>query len=178
MKNDFEVRDKVTAIFINSPKYGSMETLISTNKLERAKELSGTWHVLFDKKTGLFYVQGKLPNSEGKSLFVLLHRWITKCPKGIIVDHINNKTLDNTDSNLRSTNKSGNAQNLKGAHKDSKSGIRGVSWCNTRKKWIAKLTVNSKQMPLGRFDTIEEADQAVKEARAKLMPYSKEALSS
>lgn len=79
---------------------------------------------------------------------------------------------------MRHTNKSGNAQNLKGAHKDSKSGIRGVSWYKRDKKWVAKITVNYKQMPLGRFDTIEEAEQVVVEGRKKYMPFSKEALSN
>lgn len=95
MKNDYEVRGDVTAIIINSPKHGRLESLISTTKLELAKEFAGTWQAFFDKKTGLFYVQGKLPDIDGKRRFVLLHRWITKCPNGLLVDHINNNTLDN-----------------------------------------------------------------------------------
>ena len=60
MKNDFEIRGDVTAIFINSPKYGTKEVLISTNKLKRAQEI-GSWRVNWNQKAKAFYVQRHIP---------------------------------------------------------------------------------------------------------------------
>jgi hypothetical protein len=57
-----------------------------------------------------------------------LHRFLLDAPKGMQVDHINHDTLDNRRSNLRivTTNQQNN-ENRNGAHKNSKTGIRGVT---------------------------------------------------
>jgi hypothetical protein len=45
------------------------------------------------------------------------------------------------------------------------SGIKGVSWDNERKKWIASYETNGKHIKVGRFDSISEASRAISEAR-------------
>ena len=40
------------------------------------------------------------------------------------------------------------------------SGIRGVCWVKTRKKWIAYIQVNKHQKVIGYFDSKEEAAKA------------------
>lgn len=178
MKNDFEVRGEVAAIFMNSPTHGGMETLISSNKIEIVKSLPNTWYVIKDKWTQTFYVYGNTYDSNGKAKKVKLHRWITKAPVGYLVDHIDHETLNNVDSNLRIVTQSENQQNRRGAPKSSKSGILGVSWNASRKKWVAKLKLNGKTTQIGYFEDIEEAERRIKEARSNLMPYSQDALSS
>lgn len=173
MKNDYEIRGDVTAIIINSPKYGIIETLISTNKLDRVKEFRNTWVVNFDSKMNTFYVQGSLYADKERTL-IILHRWITEAPKGMVVDHINHQTLDNRDDNLRIVAQSENCQNKNGAYRGSSSGIRGVSWNKNSGKWYTHVTVNQKTISVGYYSTIEEAERAVIEARTKYMPYSKE----
>lgn len=177
MKNVYEVRGDVTAIITNSRKYGKAETLISTSKIERAKEFPNSWYPHFDKSTQSFYVHGILPAVNGKGVTVLLHRWVADAAKGFVVDHINHDTLDNTDSNLRLATKSENGQNRRGAIKNSKSGIRGISWSKSNKKWQAQIVIKYKHTHLGFYDDKEEAEQAVIEARKKYMPYSQEASS-
>lgn len=177
MKNGYEIRGSVTAIFLNSPKYGQMETIISTNKLKRAQEFAGAWCVKWDTHTQSFYCQGNMKRHDGKWTVVKLHRWITNCPKDKIIDHQDNNTLNNTDCNLREVTNSENSQNRKGASRTSKTGIRGVYWHARVKKWRARVRINGKYKQIGEFDNISEAEKAVKEARAKYMPYSKEALS-
>lgn len=46
------------------------------------------------------------------------------------------------------------------------SGQMGVSWCKDRQKWDARINVNGKPVPLGRYDTFEEA-VAVRNAAQK-----------
>ena len=75
------------------------------------------------------------------------------------IDHINGDPSDNRICNLRDVTHKVNGLNQKiPAH--NKSGIIGVSWHNSTKKWAATITVSKKQLHLGVFDTIEQARDA------------------
>lgn len=176
MKNSYEIRGDVTTIFINSPKYGVKEALISTNKLDRAKEFPNSWYVGLSKGTNTFYVQGKMPCINGKQKVITLHRWITGAPDGMQVDHRYHDGLNNLDDNLRVCTRAENQQNRKGAPSNSKSGIRGVTWHKRDKIWQSHVVINGKKIYLGIFYDIKLAERAVKEARKKYMPFSKEGM--
>lgn len=53
------------------------------------------------------------------------------------------------------------------ANRNSKSGIKGVYWSVSEKKWIAKIGVQGKNITLGRFGTLEEAKEARKKGELK-----------
>lgn len=173
MKNEYEIRGNVTAIIINSPKHGRVEAMISTQKLQRADEFPCSWYAKFDKDTKTVYVHGHLPRVNGKQPTVCLHRWITNAPNGMVVDHCNHDTLNNTDSNLKILTNAENSQNRKGARSISVSGVRGVFRRKGSNKWQAVVKFNNKSNYIGSFDTIEEADYAATEARKKYMEYYK-----
>ena len=82
------------------------------------------------------------------------------------LDHINHDKLDNRWSNLRPVSRSKQMQNTS-LNKNNTSGVNGVSWCNQRKKWIATITVNRKQMNLGGFLVKRDAIAARKSADRK-----------
>ncbi len=93
---------------------------------------------------------------------ILLHRFIMGANKGEIIDHINGNGLDCTRGNLRFCNAAENARNHR-INKNNTSGYKGVykSVRDNRKKiWIAKITVNRKEIFLGRFLSQEEAAHA------------------
>lgn len=83
------------------------------------------------------------------------------------VDHINHDGSDNRWANLREASSTENNRNISKRH-DNKSGICGV-WLE-RKKWIAKIGIDSKQICLGRFDNLFDAACARKGAE-KLHGY-------
>lgn len=173
MKNEYEIRGEITAIFIDTKNHGRMETLISTIKLDKAKEFPNAWRAKWSDDIQNFYCVGYI-TLDRKQTVVRLHRLITDCPDNKDVDHFNHNTLDNIDSNLRIVSNAQNQQNQL-IQRNNTSGIRGVYWHKKHKKWVARIQVNHKNMCIGYFDTIEEAENAVKNARAKHMPYSKEA---
>lgn len=176
MKNKFEIRGDVTAIFLNSPKYGPMETIIDTADLPIAREFPNTWHPIRDSIIETFYVMGKI-TLDGKRTGVYLHRWICNPGPELQVDHINHDTLNNRRSiNLRLATPALNQQNKKSTYRNSASGIRGVRWCKSMKKWRAVVGLNNKKKHIGYFSDIEDARIAVERARAELMPYSQEAV--
>jgi hypothetical protein len=88
------------------------------------------------------------------------------------VDHVNGDHLDNRRSNLRAATRAQNAQNLRLARNNT-SGFRGVS--RREGRWRARATVKVRRYELGYFDTVEEADGAVKAFRAEHMPFSEDA---
>lgn len=100
-----------------------------------------------------FYVYGKWPRSQ--------------------IDHINRDRLDNRISNLREASDAQNKQNL-GLNSRNTSGVTGVTWDKQRQKWFAKINHNYKQIPLGRFDNIQDATNAYAEAKRRLHDFSPE----
>lgn len=99
--------------------------------------------------------------------YCYLHRLIMNAPKGLFVDHINHNTLDNRRENLRICT---NAQNIQGQklRKDNKSGVKGVSWDSSRKKWKSEIQINKKYIDLGSFNCFNEAVKARTKAAKSL----------
>lgn len=80
------------------------------------------------------------------------------------VDHINDQS--NRWSNLRLATQSQNKANSR-VYKNSKSGIKGVSWNASSKKWNASIQVDGILHHLGRFENINDAALAYKIAAEK-----------
>ena len=87
------------------------------------------------------------------------------------IDHINGNRLDNRIENLRDVPQQINTWNLQGAKKNSKSGILGVDWKASHKKWRAQIRVNGRKVQIGLYDTAEAASAAylaAKQEREKI----------
>lgn len=91
------------------------------------------------------------------------------------IDHKDGDPTNNLPDNLRSATRIQNIHNTRG-HKDSKSGIKGVTYRPERKKWRACLHRDGKQRFLGNFNTAEEAQAAYSAAayafRGEFVPNS------
>lgn len=87
-----------------------------------------------------------------------MHRLITDCPEGFVVDHVNHNTLDNRKENLRICNQADNTLN-QSIRINNTSGCIGVSWCNCKRKWVAYITKDGKHYNLGGYDSFDEAVQ-------------------
>lgn len=109
------------------------------------------------------YVRGKLRGVPRKERSVYLHRLVIGAKKCQIVDHINGNKLDNRLENLRFCTQSQNLMNRDTSSKNT-SGYRGVSWDKKNNKWYATITINSKQLNLGRFVDKEVAKKVYDEA--------------
>lgn len=85
----------------------------------------------------------------------------------IKVDHINGNKLDNRKSHLRICTHQENGRN-RGYNKNSKSGIKGVSWHKGAKKWMANIFHNGKTVYIGLFSDKNDATKARKEKEQEL----------
>ena len=103
-----------------------------------------------------------------------MHRELLDLPSGqrLEDDHRNGDGLDNRRANLRVTTKAQNQQNLRGARRSSKSGIRGVHPCKQTGRWIAQARIDGERHWLGRHDSMEAAEAVVVAFRRAHMEFS------
>lgn len=83
-----------------------------------------------------------------------------------VIDHINKNPSDNRFENLRLASIAQNGMNRKRDIRNA-SGVTGVTWCKTSRKWRADIGENGKILRLGRFQTLEEAVAARKAAELR-----------
>ena len=86
------------------------------------------------------------------------------------IDHINRVRDNNKISNLRLVTNQENQFNSS-LRKDNTSGVKGVSWHEKSKKWLASIRVDKKKTYIGIYETLELAKNAIDLARKK---YHKE----
>ena len=98
---------------------------------------------------------------------IYMHRVIMNAPKGVIVDHKNRETLDNTRGNLRFATKGQNNRNRPKCAKGASSKYKGVSRRKLDKKWRAVITHEGRHIHLGSFEKEEDAARAY-DAAAKI----------
>lgn len=91
-----------------------------------------------------------------------MHRRIMGSPCGL-VDHANQAKLDNRRSNLRITDRQGNAANMR---TKSRAGLKGVT-AHPGGWWRARIMVDGKQVCLGLHATPEAAHSAYADAAKK-----------
>jgi hypothetical protein len=73
-----------------------------------------------------------------------------------LVDHVNGVRDDNRWVNLRECTSQQNAINAR-LRKDNSSGVKGVYWHITAKKWIAQANNKGHRVYIGRFASLSEA---------------------
>ena len=79
-----------------------------------------------------------------------LHRLITNCPEGMVVDHLNGDPLDCRKSNLRVCTQKENTMN--------RHNVKGYCFDKSKGRWM----VTYRNTFYGRYDTEEEAKRAYK----------------
>lgn len=82
------------------------------------------------------------------------------------IDHENRVKSDNRWVNLREATRSQNAANSS-IRVTNTSGRKGVFWCKQTRRWRACITVDGKNIHLGRFDDLDAAGEAYAVAAAK-----------
>jgi hypothetical protein len=107
------------------------------------------------------YARARYAKSKGgHGGIVYMHRFIMDAPDGIVVDHIDRDPLNNTRENLQATSQARNCMRS-AATKVAK----GAS--AHRGKWRARIRVDGKQVSLGVFATMKEAQAAYDAAKVR-----------
>jgi hypothetical protein len=176
MKNDYKICGDTTIIYMDSPKYGRIEAVISTDDLPRAMEFPNRWGAIWCKGTDSFYISGKYTISFKKRRYVYLHRWILGMAESkTVVDHINRDTLNNTRDNLNVVTQAENVQNRR-KQRNNTSGYPGVTWAKTQNKWLVTINDNGVQKYVGMYEDINDAADARKLVEIQFNPYKQEVI--
>lgn len=96
--------------------------------------------------------------------------WANYCPmppSRLVVDHLCHVRHCMNPKHLRLVTSGQNTENRKGARRNSKAGIRGVSWHTASGKWVASVRSKGKLYNLGYFTDKYEAGEAAKQGRLK-----------
>ncbi len=132
------------------------------------------WHSAYCKTENDIYYHVRT-RINGKS--VILHRLITNCPDGMVVDHKNGDSLDNQRHNLRICTQSQNMANRRKTENKPvvSNNYKGITYYQQprclkngdSKKWKARLGFQGKRLNLGWFKIPEEAAIAYDKAATK-----------
>lgn len=132
--------------------------MVDDEDFERVSKIK--WHASWHIWT--WYARGTV--SKKKRMY--LHQFIMGYHVGDQIDHINNNGLDCQKGNMRKSTPSQNTSN-QAKRKTNTSGFKGVSWNKSRSKWQVSITVNYRQINLGRFSDKLTAALAYDEAARK-----------
>lgn len=92
-------------------------------------------------------------------------------PDGLDLDHMCHNKRCVRPEHLRPVTHGQNMQNRKGANRNSKSGIRGVSWISAARRWKVDVGFQKNHYHGGYFTNIEDAERAAHELRDKLFTH-------
>lgn len=92
-------------------------------------------------------------------------------PEGLMVDHMCHNPACVNPAHLRLATAKQNQENLSGPRIDNRLGVRGVSLTRTG-KYKAKVGHNGEVIEVGTFDSLEEADLAVRAKRNELFTHN------
>lgn len=123
------------------------------------------WHLTGNK--GKFYAVREFKVNPEWTTISRLHREIMNAPKGLLVDHKNNNSLDNRRSNLRLATHAQNCRNRPKRKRKATSKYVGVYFEKNTGKWRAVICYKGKQKSLGRFVDEEAAGRAYDAAAKK-----------
>jgi hypothetical protein len=128
------------------------------------KEVGGTPDTHGYRITSMI-LHGKCRSMKTHRLIWALHYQDLPCPT-LEIDHINGVRDDNHIDNMRLVSTLGNQRNAR-MRSHNTSGVNGVYWDNSHRKWKAQIVIDGKYKNLGRFDDIEEAASVRKAASIK-----------
>lgn len=135
-----------------------MEVLISDEDYEFLSQFK--WHKI---KGG--YAIRNIALGDGKWTIEYMHRDIARrmglTIDGRQIDHRNRNKLDNQRENLRMSTQSQNVMNSP-IRRNNTSSVSGVHFDKSKRKWVARVSVEGKSVFFKRFDTFEEAVEARK----------------
>lgn len=163
--NEYEIRENLTAIFLENKKGLRLETIIDTKNLERIKALGYYWHLRYAPNTGTYYAQATIQVSKengkrgAKSMYLHIEIANPEHDKSIYVDHFDHDTLNNTEQNLRRTENHKNLSHRKGANRNSSTGVRNVNlvtrYGGEQEYWVQFCRKGERfkwEFPIDKFD--------------------------
>lgn len=152
--------EELRRLFEYDPKTGILTRKISTSSNALAGDEAGCYFL--NKRYRCVQIAPKMYLAH-RICYAIYHG---VDPYPMQIDHINHDGLDNRIDNFRLVSHQENLKNQK-KRSDNSSGSVGVSWVETRNKWLARIKANGKSKHLGYFTNKSDAIAARKAAEKK-----------
>ena len=135
--------------------------LVDDADFERVSKFK--WHAYRDTRSGIWYARKSKWNGS-RVIQISMHRYLF----GLVlyIDHRNHNGLDNRRKNLRAAKMSQNMHNRR-KQSNNKSGIIGIYWKKSGRKWCASICVCGRRIYLGLFVHKKDAAAAYRKAAKK-----------
>lgn len=164
MKNEYRIVDNEVHLTLSNKKGEKYICKVDLDNFDKLKQFRYKWHLIWSRTTKSYYAKATKYNGiiNGKPSYetVLMHRFLMDCPTDMTVDHLNYDTLDNRVRNMKVVSLDENNKNRQNkANRNSKTGVRNVSYSNSAKKFIVQFQINGKNTNMGSFNTLEEAKE-------------------
>jgi hypothetical protein len=174
MKNTYEIIDGDIKIKLNRRKEEPMYTYILTSQLEKLINFNTTWYAAWNRPTKSYYARCTeyLGTFDGKPKYKItpLHTYLMGLSAGneFDVNHLDHDTLNNRRTNLELLTRLENSKYRVGANRNSKTGVRNVSFRESDGKYVVQLQVERKNTIIGSFDNIQEAEECAITSRERI----------
>lgn len=147
--------------------FNNYSTIVDEEDYRTLRLWEDKWYPIIGRKTTYAY-----SHKNGKTVY--LHRFIMGCvnsPRSVFVDHIDHNGLNNSRTNLRTTDNRGNQRNsLKRLSAKKTSTYKGVykRSYNKSNPWRATIFLSGKSKHLGCYRTEIEAARSYNQAAIEL----------
>lgn len=152
----YPTRNELLSAYIYDPTSGNLKNRVNGNILGASRDTTKNQYVYASTPWGLFLAH--------RLIWIMVHGDI---PPGRQIDHVNGMRWDNRLDNLRCVTPQQNQFNRRISSRN-RSGVKGVSWCSTRKVWVACVWKDGRPFHLGRFKCLNEATKTARAMRHKL----------
>ena len=142
------------------PQYAKVEPA----NYERLREYE--WFA--QKGKNCFYAVRQARGPKGsKSATIYMHHELIDVGDGLLIDHVNQDSMDNRRANLRGATRAQNIRNRKKFSNSSGSKYKGIYWRKKTRKWEVQITFERKKIFLGCFRSEIDAAKAYDSAAIK-----------
>ena len=179
MKNTYEIRGDTVVIFLPVSDGTVIETYIDYDDFERVSSYANRWYASRNNVNYPYYVYGTvsyLPEGAKRKVSknISLHRFIMNFPEGLVVDHIDENTLDNRKRNLQAITNSENVKKQQWRNKPrrKKFDTRELRWVNGQMRYSDIKIMRREAEKLGM--TLEYWVSMVLSERIGVIPWYKE----
>ena len=102
-----------------------------------------------------------------KLAMIYMHHELIDVADGLLIDHVNQDSMDNRRANLRGATRAQNIRNRKKFSTSSVSKYKGIYRYKDKKRWVARIMFERKRIHLGIFRNEIDAAKAYDRAAIK-----------